>query len=405
MHALAAKPALAAVCCLFVLAAQLLPTASGFAVTRPFGQSGRHVQLHALSPAKLKGLSLKKLPPLPHLPQTTEYRSPVNRATNLLTIHEVRELAKNSSMIIALNLTSMSALEETWLRESLPENATMKAVRKRLFKLAVHNTDFEDLQDYDTGQHFYIFCTEEDMVPTLRALHGFINSHPRVKRRRPIQAYSTSTQLFTSDNTTFLEKLRTKEECLANFGRIVVGVQMRLLDALKKIVDLKANATLSIQPTTEELPAGTNITAAPVNITLAGVNITVPAGVNLTEFGWWQGKTLSEVWGFAQEVLSENYTIGGVTQGAVNATDAPATNIDDPKGGERPVPVASTNASTDATTNATTAASAATQTDTSLNTSTDVPPPAAPPTSSPDVMQEAPKSGEAGGVEALTQSP
>ncbi|MBX4209834.1 MAG: 50S ribosomal protein L10 [Mollicutes bacterium PWAP] len=109
-----------------------------------------------------------------------------NRQLKVESVKEIQERITVSSSVVVVNYQGLTVAEFQKLRSQLSgKGVILKVYKNRLFKVAIKETDFEDLNASLTGANAFAFGSEDDIAPA-KILAKFADNHEALELKSGI---------------------------------------------------------------------------------------------------------------------------------------------------------------------------------------------------------------------------
>ncbi|MCK5945772.1 MAG: 50S ribosomal protein L10 [Mycoplasmataceae bacterium] len=146
-------------------------------------------------------------------------------------VREISEKISNSKSLIVASYEGLTVKELQELRSLLSEkNVELKVFKNRLFKIAIDQTDFKEINKEVTGQNIFAFGLDDDISPA-KILSKFAKDHEKLV----IKAGTYEGKVIDAAGVNEVATLPTMEEALTKLALALLtpikdlGVGLNLL--------------------------------------------------------------------------------------------------------------------------------------------------------------------------------
>ena len=155
----------------------------------------------------------------------------MNRDEKAGKVKVLNETLNKAKFAVVADYRGLKVTELEKLRRSLREhNATIQIAKNTLLRLAVKETEYEQLTDSFTGTTAIAFGFEEPVGPA-KALSEFAKEYEALQ----IRAAAMDGQLLSADDVDAIAKLPSKDQLLGQLCGVLVAVPTGLVRALNGV--------------------------------------------------------------------------------------------------------------------------------------------------------------------------
>lgn len=153
-------------------------------------------------------------------------------SSKMAIVEQVHATLKASYLVFGFGVEGYTHAQLSALRRAMPAGTKIQVVKNTLFRMASRGTGFEALDPLTMGSKAWVFVPEDCFQDAVKAYGAFVKLEKR-QDKNPIVGGSIEGQLLDQPQVASLTELPTKKELIAQFARLLKGLQTKVAMAVK----------------------------------------------------------------------------------------------------------------------------------------------------------------------------